>query len=62
MDLTDLGWGDNPAARILREARVALHTGPAFGAEGAGHVRINLGCAPEVLREAVERIAALPQP
>lgn len=62
VDLTDLGWGDNPAARILREARVALHTGPAFGAEGTGHVRINLGCAPEVLREAVERIAALPQP
>lgn len=62
VDLTDLGWGDNPSARILREARVALHTGPAFGAEGAGHVRINLGCAPEVLREAVERIAALPQP
>ena len=61
VDLTDLGWGDNPSARILREARVALHSGPAFGAQGAGHVRVNLGCAPEVLREAVERIAVLPQ-
>ena len=59
VDLTDLGWGENPAATILREAKVALHYGPAFGEEGAGHVRINIGCAPEVLREAIERIGAL---
>lgn len=61
VDLGDLGWGDDPAGRILREARVALNRGPTFGAEGNGHVRINLGCAPEVLTEAVLRIAALVQ-
>jgi len=59
VDLSDLGWGDDPAGRILREARVALNRGPTFGAEGRGHVRINLGCSPEVLTEAVRRIAAL---
>ncbi|GAA5030324.1 MalY/PatB family protein [Microbacterium fluvii] len=59
VDLTDLGWGDNPAVKILREAKVALHFGPYFGAEGAGHVRINFACAPEVLREAITRIGAL---
>ena len=59
VDLTGLGWGDNPAAKILREAQVALHFGPHFGDEGKGHVRINFGCSPEVLREAVERIGAL---
>ncbi|WP_019179281.1 MalY/PatB family protein [Microbacterium yannicii] len=59
VDLSDLGWGDNPAVKILRDARVALHLGPLFGAEGAGHVRINFGCSPELLREAVERIGAL---
>lgn len=59
VDLTALGWGDNPAARIRKEAKVALHLGPHFGAEGAGHVRVNVGCSPEVLREAVERIGAL---
>lgn len=59
VDLTALGWGDNPAVKILREAKVALHFGPHFGAEGNGHVRINFACAPEVLREAVERIGAL---
>ncbi|MBS0024737.1 MalY/PatB family protein [Microbacterium paraoxydans] len=59
IDLSALGWGDNPAKRILREAKVALHFGPAFGAEGAGHVRLNFGTSPEILTEAIERIAAL---
>jgi cystathionine beta-lyase len=59
VDLTELGWGDNPAAKIRREAKVAFHVGPYFGTEGAGHVRINFGCSPEVLREAVERVGAL---
>lgn len=57
VDLTDVGWGPNPAKQILRQARVALHFGPAFGAEGAGHVRVNFGTSPEILTEAVERIA-----
>lgn len=59
IDISALGWGDNPAKRILREAKVALHFGPAFGAEGAGHVRLNFGTSPEILTEAIERIAAL---
>ena len=59
IDLSALGWGDNPSRRILREAKVALHFGPAFGAEGAGHVRLNFGTSPEILTEAIERIATL---
>jgi cystathionine beta-lyase len=59
IDLSALGWGDNPAAKILREAKVALHFGPHFGAEGNGHVRLNFGCSPDVLREAVARVGAL---
>lgn len=59
IDLSALGWGDNPARRILKEAKVALHFGPAFGDEGRGHVRLNFGTSPEILTEAVERIAAL---
>ncbi|MFB7250865.1 MalY/PatB family protein [Microbacterium sp. NPDC056234] len=59
IDLSDLGWGDNPSRRILREAKVALHFGPAFGAEGAGHARLNFGTSPEILTEAIERIATL---
>lgn len=59
VDLSELGWGANPGVKILRDAKVALHYGPAFGAEGAGRVRINVGCSPEVLTEAVQRIGAL---
>lgn len=59
IDLRDLGWGDNPARRILRDAKVALHYGAAFGEEGAGHVRLNFGTSAEILTEAVERIAAV---
>jgi cystathionine beta-lyase len=59
IDLSTLGWGDNPARRILKDAKVALHYGPAFGAEGAGHVRLNFGTSPEIITEAIERIAAL---
>lgn len=59
IDLTALGWGDNPAKRILREGRVALHYGPAFGGEGKGHVRLNFGTSPEILAEAIRRIVAL---
>lgn len=59
VDMSSFEWGDNPAVKIRREARVALHHGPLFGEEGTGFVRINFGCDPEVLREAVARIGAL---
>lgn len=59
VDLSALGWGDNPAVKILRDAKVALHFGPMFGVEGNGHVRINIGCSPDVLRHAIERIGEL---
>ncbi len=59
IDLSAYGWGDDPAAHILEHARVALSNGPAFGREGRGYVRLNVACSPEVLTEAVARIAAL---
>ena len=59
VDVSAYGWGDNPAPRIRREAKVALHHGPLFGEEGIGHVRINFGCSPELLTEAVRRVGAL---
>ncbi|MCC2029874.1 aminotransferase class I/II-fold pyridoxal phosphate-dependent enzyme [Microbacterium sp. YMB-B2] len=62
IDLTDLGWGTNPSKRILREAKVALHFGPAFGVEGACHVRLNFGTSPEIITAAITRIAALDVP
>lgn len=58
LDLRESGWGDDPAANILERAKVALTSGPAFGREGTGFARLNFGCSPEVLTEAIERIAA----
>lgn len=51
------GWGEDPAARALA-AGVALEPGPDFGRQGAGHARLNVACAAEVLDEAVARLAA----
>ncbi|MFT4232936.1 MAG: aminotransferase class I/II-fold pyridoxal phosphate-dependent enzyme [Leucobacter sp.] len=59
LDFRDAGLGDDPHGRILHEARVALNDGAAFGSGGSGHVRLNLACAPDTIREAVERIARI---
>lgn len=59
IDVSALKLGDNPARRILKEAKVALNDGSAFGAEGEGYVRLNFGTSPEIITEAVERIASL---
>ncbi|QEE61454.1 aminotransferase class I/II-fold pyridoxal phosphate-dependent enzyme [Salinibacterium sp. dk2585] len=58
LDFRALGLGDNPAERLLSDARVALSPGPDFGGQGTGFARLNFGCSPEVLTEAIERIAA----
>jgi cystathionine beta-lyase len=58
LDLAALGWGDDPAATALERARVALVSGPTFGAEvGRGHARLNFACSPEMLGEAITRLA-----
>lgn len=58
LDFSALGWGDDPAAYALEHAKVALGVGPQFGATaGRGHVRLNFACTPEVLAEAITRLA-----
>lgn len=58
LDLRELGLGDDPAATLLERARVALSSGPSFGAGGQGHARLNFGTSPDIIREAIGRIAA----
>ncbi|WP_344562335.1 MalY/PatB family protein [Streptomyces axinellae] len=58
LDCRGLGLGDDPAAAFLERGRVALNSGPAFGTGGAGHARLNLATSPEILREAVRRMAS----
>ncbi len=50
--------GPEPAAFLLREARVRLKEGAAFGSEGRGFVRMNIACPRPLLREALGRIEA----
>ena len=57
LDMSALGWGDDPAQFALDRAKVALSSGPAFGPQGAGYARMNLGCAPGTIIEAVTRLA-----
>jgi len=58
LDFTALDLGDDPAAVLRERARVALHPGPGFGQGGKGHARLNFGTSPDIVREAVFRIAA----
>lgn len=59
LDCRELGLGDDPAATLLAEGGLALSSGLTFGAAGAGHVRVNLACAPATVVEAIDRIAAV---
>ncbi|HEX3679743.1 MAG TPA: aminotransferase class I/II-fold pyridoxal phosphate-dependent enzyme [Galbitalea sp.] len=56
LDFRGLDWGDDPSARAL-DARVALNPGPDFGSQGRGFARLNFACSPEVLTEAIHRLA-----
>ncbi|MFF7857250.1 aminotransferase class I/II-fold pyridoxal phosphate-dependent enzyme [Streptomyces sp. NPDC007904] len=57
LDCRALGLGDDPAQVFLEHGRVALNPGPPFGTGGAGHARLNLATSPEVITEAVRRMA-----
>lgn len=58
LDCRPLRLSDDPAGVFLDRGRVALSAGPYFGTGGAGHVRLNLAASPELLTEAVRRMAA----
>ncbi|MET8827325.1 aminotransferase class I/II-fold pyridoxal phosphate-dependent enzyme [Streptomyces sp. NPDC004610] len=58
LDCRALGLGDDPAEVFLERGRVALSAGPPFGTGGAGHARLNLATTPELLTEAVRRMAS----
>jgi len=58
LDCRALGLGYDPAAAFLSRGRVALSGGPGFGAQGRGFARLNMGTSPELMEEAVRRMAA----
>lgn len=58
LDCRGLGLGDDPAKTFLKRGRVAVNSGLPFGTGGAGFVRMNLATSPEIITEAVRRMAA----
>ena len=58
LDCRELGLGSDPAAVFLERGRVALSSGPRFGSGGDGHARLNFATSPEILSEAITRMAA----
>jgi cysteine-S-conjugate beta-lyase len=56
LDLRALDLGEDPTEALLERGRVALNPGPAFGPQGAGHARLNIGTSPALVEEAVKRI------
>ena len=61
---TYLAWIDlrayeveNPAELLLEKGRVAFNNGQDFGPSGAGFVRLNFATSPEILTEAITRMA-----
>lgn len=62
LDLRAFDLGDDPAVRILDRGRLALHSGSAFGAAGNGFARLNFAARPELIDEAVRRIAVAVRP
>jgi cysteine-S-conjugate beta-lyase len=57
LDCRGLGLGADPAAAFLERGRVALSPGRDFGEQGAGFARLNIGTSPELITEAVRRMA-----
>jgi cystathionine beta-lyase len=59
LDCRGLELGDDPAAVFRERGRVALSSGPSYGADaGRGFARFNLATSPEVVEEAVRRMAS----
>ena len=58
LDCRPLNLPDDPSKVFLERARVAVNSGIPFGTGGEGRARINIATSPEILTEAVERMAA----
>ena len=58
LDCRALGAGDEPRRLFYDRGLVALDSGPDFGAEGSGFVRLNFATSAEILDEATARMAA----
>jgi cystathionine beta-lyase len=59
LDVSALGLGEHPAAKILEHAKVAVEPGTNFGPQYGQFVRFNFASSKENISEAIERISAI---
>ncbi len=59
VDISGLNLGDRPWVKILDQGRVSVVPGTDLGPQYTQHIRINFATSPEILTEALTRIAAL---
>jgi cystathionine beta-lyase len=59
VDCRPLNLGGDPAQIFEEQGKVAFSPGSFFGAEGAGHVRINFATSPVILNEALHRAGSV---
>ena len=59
LDVSALGLGEHPAAKILDEAKVALEPGTNFGPQYGQFVRFNFATSKENITAAIDRISRL---
>jgi cystathionine beta-lyase len=57
LDVSALGLGDDPAARVLEKGKVALNGGVLYGPKHKSFVRLNFGTSPQLITEGIDRIA-----
>lgn len=57
IDLESLKLGDDPSKVLLEKSRVAFNAGHTFGAQSSQYVRLNFATSPEIVTEAIHRIA-----
>jgi len=57
LDLGSLNLGENPTATLLEKSRVAFNPGHTFGKQCDQYVRLNFATSPEIITEAIDRIA-----
>lgn len=58
LDFRQTEVGNDPFSFFLKEAKVGLNDGRAFGNGGEGHVRLNFGCPRSLLEEGIHRMIA----
>jgi len=57
LDLESLNLGADPSVTLIEKGRVAFNAGHTFGKQCDQYVRLNFATSPEIITEAIDRIA-----